>query len=98
MNEYMTIFRHRVKIIVSTKQKLAEERINEELEKLEQEGYLISDVECNISYAGKEGYQIIGVIKYAEEINNELNKLEDIDVPMRDLGIDFGSDMPTSGQ
>lgn len=91
MNEYMTVYRHRIKIIVSTKQKLAEDRINEAIEELEKEGYLIHDIECNISYAGKEGYQIIGVIKYAEEIKNGL---ENLNIPVCDIGIDFGADMP----
>ena len=91
MGEF-SVFRHAVKIIVSTKGEFVEQRVNKAIKELEDEGYLIHDVEVNISYAGKEGYQIIACIKYAEEVKNEL---EDID--LYDIGIDYGAGMSFDG-
>lgn len=63
----------RVKILVSNKGPLLEERLNKELDKLEQDGYFIRSVETNISFAGEKGYQAIGTIVYEEYMDDDLD-------------------------
>lgn len=93
MEEYgLMKFKHRIKVVVSTKQALFEDRVNAELEKLEEEGNEIFDIDTNISYAGKEGYQIMACIKYLipEEKNGVLDNVE------CDPNLDFGLDSDKS--
>ena len=63
----MIKYKKRVKVFVSTKGLLLQDRINEELERLEKEGYYIVSVDTDISYSGSAGYQVIGTIVYEEE-------------------------------
>ena len=63
----MIKYKKRVKVFVSTKGLILQDRINEELERLEKEGYYIVSVDTDISYSGSAGYQVIGTIVYEEE-------------------------------
>lgn len=88
MNELLK-YKHHVKVVVSTKQALVEQRVNEILEELENDGYEIFDIDMNISYCGREGYQILACIKYMEEVKDELKDLD-----LSTIGFDFGVDPP----
>ena len=75
----------RVKIITSTKGKRLEEAINDEIDRLEKEGYLIESVKTDISYAGESGafaYMTMGTIVYTEEVLDDINRVG--------FNIDFG--------
>jgi len=63
----MIKYKRRVKVYVSTKGLLLQDKLNEELERLEKEGYYIVSVDTDISYSGSAGYQVIGTIVYDEE-------------------------------
>ena len=63
----------RVKIFISNKGVLLEQRINEELERLEEEGYFIRHIDTDISFAGSTGYQTMATIVYEEYIADDLD-------------------------
>ena len=64
------MFNTRIRIFVSNKGVLLEEKINNELAKLEQEGYFIRSVKTDISYSGSTGYQAMGTIVYEEYLDD----------------------------
>lgn len=75
----------RTKIITSTKGHLLEEKLNDELDRLEKEGYLIESVSTDLSYAGEPrafAYMAIGTIVYTEEVLDDINRVG--------FNIDFG--------
>ena len=78
----------RIKTIVSSKQSLFEDRMNEEIDKLEKEGYTICNILSNISFAGEKGYMILGTIEYIIEEGYKIDNIHTYDV-----GIDFGAGM-----
>lgn len=84
--EELIKYRNKVKIVVSTKQALFEERVNKELEKLENDGYEILGIDTNISFAGKEGYQMMACIKYAEEVLHIEYNQDDVDIISYNIG------------
>ena len=87
--QFITKEKIKIKVIVSNKSDRFEKRVNEEIEKLESEGYcVLQPIETNISYAGKEGYMILGTIHYILE---EKYELEDLCVD--NIDIDFGIHM-----
>lgn len=77
MGEHRIKTKTRVKLLTSTKGSLLEEKINETLEKLEDEGFYIMEITTNISYSGERGYMILAMIEYVEE---------------EDLGFDYNID------
>lgn len=52
----------KVKMIVSTKAVILEEKVNNAIEELQKEGWYIDNVNSNISYHGDQGYQILATI------------------------------------
>lgn len=76
-----------VKILISNKGPLLEEKVNETLNKLESDGKIISDIQTNISFAGNYGYQAIAAITYLEDIINEVDPIG--------FNIDFGIGEPS---
>lgn len=67
----------RVKLLTSTKAKLLEETINDEIAELEKEGYIIESIDSNISYTGDKGsmaYMILCQITYIEKVSYELKE------------------------
>ena len=75
----------RVMIFVSTKGVLMQDYLNQALEKLENDGYQIVDVRTELSFAGKEGYQIMGTIIYEEWINDR----DKFEIPATSGYVDF---------
>lgn len=63
----------RTRIFVSNKGIMLEDKINNALDELEKEGYLIKSVSTEISYAGERGYMVMGTIVYEEEILSEMD-------------------------
>lgn len=63
----------RIKIFVSNKGPLLEDKVNKELETLEQEGYFIRSIETDISFCGEKGYQSMATIIYEEYIEDDLD-------------------------
>lgn len=86
------MIKEHVKLLVSTKATLLEEKVEKTLEELREDGYDIVCVTSNISYAGDKGYMILCQIDYNEEIPND-----NIDIPDYDAGIDFGAGMSFEG-
>lgn len=82
----MIKYKRRVKIFVSTKGLLMQDKLNDELARLEKEGYYIVSIDTNISYSGSAGYQIIGTIVYDEEYVDDSN---DFKMPDTSGIIDF---------
>lgn len=91
----MIKYKKRVKVFVSTKGLLLQDRINEELERLEKEGYYIVSVDTDISYSGSAGYQVIGTIVYEEEYDDDS---DDFKIPDTIGFVDFcpGESLPSS--
>ena len=87
----MIKYKKRVKVFVSTKGLLLQDRINEELERLEKEGYYIVSVDTDISYSGSAGYQVIGTIVYEEEY---VDDSDDFKIPDTLGFIDFSPGEP----
>ena len=83
----------RVMIFVSTKGILMQDHLNNALEKLEDDGYDITDVRTDISFAGKEGYQIIGTIVYREWISDG----DKFEIPATSGYVDFCPGEPLPG-
>lgn len=65
------MIRTRLKYLTSTKATLLEDRVNAEIEKLENAGYFVDDVSNNISFAGEKGYMILCTIIYSEIVKKE---------------------------
>ena len=87
--QFITKEKIKIKVVVSNKSDRFEKRVNEEIEKLESEGYcVLQPIETNISYAGKEGYMILGTIHYILEEKYELE-----DICVNSTGINFGVDI-----
>lgn len=74
------MYNTRVKIFVSNKGVLLEEKINNELAKLEQEGYFIRSVKTDISYSGSTGYQAMGTIIYEEYLDDEKSDFDNYSI------------------
>ena len=74
----------RTKIFISNKGALLETKLNDELDRLEQEGYFIRAINTDISFSGATGYQTMATIIYEEYIEDDL----DIDYGIKhfDLG------------
>ena len=91
----MIKYKKRVKVFVSTKGLLLQDRINEELERLEKEGYYILSVDTDISYSGSAGYQVIGTIVYEEEY---VDDSDDFKIPDTSGFVAFypGESLPSS--
>lgn len=54
----------RVKVIVSSKPSLFEQRLNDILKLLEEKRYSICDVSTNISCSSRDDYKLLGTIRY----------------------------------
>lgn len=65
----------RVKIFVSNKGTMLEEKVNTELEQLEKDGKIIDNIQTDISYSGTTGYQAMATITYLEDIINEMDPI-----------------------
>lgn len=78
----------RVKIVVSNKGTLLEEKLNEALAELEDEGKTIKSIQTNISFSGSTGYQAIGTITYMEEYYDQIDPI--------DFNINFGIGEPSA--
>ena len=63
----------RVKIFVSNRGTMLEEKVNSELEQLEKDGKIIDNIQTDISYSGTTGYQAIATITYLEDIIDEMD-------------------------
>lgn len=77
--------RSHIKLYTSTKAALLEDKLEKEIQELEENGFVIESITSNISYAGDKGYMILAQIKYCEEVTN--------DIKMFDAGIDFSANM-----
>ena len=60
-------YKTRTKVVVSNKAITFEKRLNDEIEKLENEGHNITHIKTDIGHAGKEGYMLLGTIVYLIE-------------------------------
>lgn len=63
----------RVKIFVSNRGTILEEKVNSELEQLEKDGKIIDNIQTDISYSGATGYQAMATITYLEDIIDEMD-------------------------
>lgn len=63
----VSTIKKKVKMIVSTKAVILEEKVNNAIEELQKEGWYIDMVDSNISYHGDQGYQILATITCARE-------------------------------
>lgn len=63
----------RVKIFVSNRGTMLEEKVNSELEQLEKDGKIIDNIQTDISYSGTTGYQAMATITYLEDIIDEMD-------------------------
>lgn len=90
MGEHRTKSKTRIKLLTSTKATLLEDKVNETLEKLENEGYFIMGIKTNISYSGERGYMILAMIEYY--IEEDLGFDYDIDDIASGGGLTFGTD------
>lgn len=68
----VSIIKKKVKMLVSTKAVILEEKVNKAIEELQKEGWYVDMVDSNISYHGDQGYQILATITCVrEELWNE---------------------------
>lgn len=63
----VSMIKKKVKMLVSTKAVILEEKVNNAIEELQKEGWYIDMVDSNISYHGDQGYQILATITCVRE-------------------------------
>jgi len=79
-----------IKLYTSTKSTLLEDRVQKDIDELEEENYIIDKISSCLSFSGDRGYMILCQIIYHEEV------LEEDEIHMYEWDSDLSTGMSFS--